>query len=158
MSAHHATRVAFVVAAAAIVFACATPTDSGSSRQAVWLRLAALPSSANAPLTGPYVSVLDSLNLVVTSVATGERQEFGKHLERRDSVASFPIRIEQGDVQFVARVLSNNRTLLFAASSMVKISAGSFAPITVDMSASGPVLLVAPDSSTMASTPTGSRS
>jgi hypothetical protein len=145
MSERHSTGVSLLFAAATVL-ACGSPTDGGASRRSVQLRVAALESGAGAALTEPYVSVLDSLNLVVTSVATGARQVLGKHLERRDSTASFAISVEQGDVQFAVRVLSNNRTELFAGSSSAKIAAGNFAPITVNLTSSGAVLLVAPDS------------
>jgi hypothetical protein len=146
MIARRVPRSSRYLAILAAALACTTPTGDDSSRQAVRVQLASLSSSVSVPLTAPYVSVIDSINLVVTSMSTGRRQEFGQHLLRRDTDASFPIEVDTGSVQFAARVLSNNRTVLFSASPTVRVASGSFDAITVDLTPSTGVLLVSPDS------------
>jgi hypothetical protein len=98
-----------------------------------------------AGFTGPYVSVVDSVDLSVSPANGTKPSAYGKRMSRRDSIASFPdVSVEQGLTHFNARVLSSNGALLYSGKDSANISSATFS-IDIKMAAQGPVLLVAPD-------------
>jgi len=125
-----------------VITSCVSATDASTRLQRVALNLSPTGASA-AGFSGPYVSVVDSVDLTVTTGGVGV-QRFGKRLARRDSVVTFTVTVERGQNEFSTRVLSTVGTMLYSAAQSVNITESTFA-VNVPLIAVGPLLLVAPD-------------
>lgn len=125
-----------------VVTSCQSATDASSRFQRVAFNLSPAGGSATG-FSGPYVSVVDSVDLTVTTSGTGV-QRFGKRLARRDSVVTFTVTVERGQNEFSARVLSTVGKVLYSATRPANITESTFA-LDMPMIAEAPLLLVAPD-------------
>jgi len=121
---------------------CVSATDAGSRLQGVAFSLS-IAGASTTGFSGPYVSVVDSVDLTVTTNGVGV-QRLGKRLARRDSVATFAIAVERGQNEFSARVLSTVGALLYSGTQPTNITQSTFA-VDVPMKVAGAILLVAPD-------------
>jgi hypothetical protein len=124
------------------VTSCVSATDASSRFQRVAFNLSPTGTSA-AGFSGPYVSVVDSVDLTVTTSGIGV-QRFGKRLARRDSVVTFTVTVERGQSDFSARVLSTVGAVLYSGTQSANITQSTFT-MDVPLQAAGPILLVAPD-------------
>lgn len=124
------------------VMSCVSATDAGSRLQRVAFNLSPAGTSATG-FSGPYVSVVDSADLTVTTSGIGV-QRFGKRLARRDSVVTFTVTVERGQNEFSARVLSTVGAVLYSATRPANITESTFA-LDIPLVAVAPLLLVAPD-------------
>jgi hypothetical protein len=129
-----------------VITSCVSATDASPRYQRVAFNLSPAAASA-AGFSGPYVSVVDSVDLTVTTNGIGV-QRFGKRLARRDSVAAFTVTVARGQNEFSARVLSTVGTVLYSGTQSADITESTFA-VDVPLTAAGPVLLVAPDTATV---------
>jgi hypothetical protein len=133
------------------VTSCVSATDASSRLQRISFNLS--PAGASAVgFPGPYVSVVDSVDLTVTTSGIGV-QRFGKRLARRDSVVTFAVTVERGQSDFSGRVLSTVGAVLYSGTQPANITQSTFA-VEVPLQAAGPILLVAPDTAKVA-TPLG---
>jgi hypothetical protein len=124
------------------VTSCVSATDASSRLQRVTFNLSPTGASA-AGFSGPYVSVVDSVDLTVTTNGIGV-QRFGKRLARRDSVVTFTVTVERGQSDFSGRVLSTVGAVLYSGTQPANITQSTFT-VVVPLEAAGPILLVAPD-------------
>jgi hypothetical protein len=124
------------------VTSCVWATDARTRLQRVTFNLSPTGASA-AGFSGPYVSVVDSVDLTVTTNGIGV-QRFGKRLARRDSVVTFTVTVERGQSDFSGRVLSTVGAVLYSGTQPANITQSTFT-VVVPLEAAGPILLVAPD-------------
>jgi len=118
---------------------CRQATES-SSVHPVTVRLTRSASDAAERLPGPYASVLDTAVLIVTSA--NERVDTMRvRLAQGDTVALFDVRAEVGTARFVARILSNNGTLLFDGSESANVGQTDDT-LDIIVKAKSPVLVV----------------
>src|SRR5829696_6920348 len=99
-----AARPYIASALIAVLTGCASATEASVQLQPVSLSFLTVGGEANG-FAGPYVSVVDSVDLTITP-ASGGIQHYGKHVARRDSVVSFQLSVSRGQSDFAARVLS----------------------------------------------------
>jgi hypothetical protein len=127
--------------------ACTPPVGTEAHQHDGHIVLSAAASQAPARVSGPYVSVLDSVVLTMTP-ASGSQVVLGRHLDRRDTTASFSVRLPEGPVGFDAKVLSAKRAVLFAGTANSVVDRDGF---SVDLSTppQTAVMLVAPDTSSV---------
>jgi hypothetical protein len=124
------------------VTSCVSATDASSRLQRVSFNLSRTGASA-VGFPGPYVSVVDSVDLTVTTSGIGV-QRFGKRLARRDSVVTFAVTVERGQSDFSGRVLSTVGAVLYSGTQPANITQPTFA-VNLPLTATSPLLLVAPD-------------
>lgn len=146
----HRSDVAWSPAALLFLIAtagCVSATDASLPIQHVTFNLSRA-GAATTGISGPYVSVIDSVDLTVTTSGGGV-QRFGKRLARRDGLASFPVTVTRGQNDFTARVISSVGTVLYDGTRSANITETSFA-VDVPLTARAPLLLVAPDTAKVA--------
>lgn len=95
------------------------------------------------PPSGPSVSVIDSLELRVTS-ENGESSVMGRRLGRYNTTATLQPSFPPGNTTFVAEVFSNNRTSLFTGTTTQLITSDVLS-LVLNVAPTKPVLLMVPD-------------
>jgi hypothetical protein len=99
------------------------------------------PAAAIAP--GPFVSVIDSVDFRVS--AGGESKgHVGRRLSRYKTIDSVSFTVPEGSVTFDVQVFSSLGMVLYTGSQTSNVS-GTTTRVTVPLTASRPVLVVAPD-------------
>ncbi|MBC8115600.1 MAG: hypothetical protein H7062_14540 [Candidatus Saccharimonas sp.] len=133
--------------------ACKPPLGTEVHHHRGQIVLSAAAPQTPTGVTGPYVSVLDSVGLTMTP-ASGSQIVLGRHLSRRDTTASFSVDLQEGTYQFDARVLSAKRAVLYAGTGNSVVDRDGFS-VDLSVAPQTPVMLVAPDTSHVV-VPTGS--
>lgn len=93
--------------------------------------------------SGPFVSVLDSIELRVTS-ERGGLVMLGQRLGGYRTTATLQPEFPPGNTSFTANVISNNRTTVFTGT-VSQLITTDILSLIVPIAATRPVLLVAPD-------------
>lgn len=119
-----------------------TTPDNKSASGSITLRREGAANSL--PFTGPYVSVLDSLLLTVTSDQEATPQLIGRHLRSGDTSFILPVTVAAGQATFAVQVLSNNKTLLQSGQATSAIDRDGFS-VTVPIVAGRALLVAQPD-------------
>ena len=89
-------------------------------------------------------SVVGSMDLVVRPSGGTAIPVMSRSLSAYDTSVVFPMTVPNGDATFVARVLSNNGTVLFADSVTQRIAGDGFR-VAMSLKAQRPVMIVTPD-------------
>jgi hypothetical protein len=132
------------VVGAALLASCSMTTDGDSRRPLkATVVLANTRPVAQRP-AGPFLSILDSIDLRVYTTGGRLLAQSGQRLRAYDTSATLGIDLEAGRDSFVVRVLSNNQTVLFSGSAVANIETGE-ETVTVPITAVRPVLLITPD-------------
>lgn len=146
-------RVASVVLLV-LVTVCGPITESASERRNVTITFTRAASNTPSMFPSPYVSVVDTVILTVTEGDTGPSITRRTRLARRDSIASFTLPLASGQWAFEAVVVSNNGTPIFSGNTTVDV-AGTDVSVDLVVSPIAPILLAAPDSTTVTIDATG---
>lgn len=125
--------------------ACDGPPTSAERWHSVRIAFSgAATAERGSAVQGPFVSVVDSVALVVTP--SGENPiPLGRRVTRRETSVEFSVDVPEGSTTFVASVLSTNRSLLFAGTTTVNVNRDD-QPVEVILQPRAPVLLVTRDS------------
>ena len=126
-----------------IASACEFPFSTDARRYAGQIALSSAAFQAVPSVPPPFVSVLDSISLVITP-SDDPPIILGRALTGRETTVSFPVEIREGQVRVDARISSSNGTLLFEGTSTVRVDRAGFV-IPVTLTARSEVLVVAPD-------------
>ncbi|MEO7996662.1 MAG: hypothetical protein ABI852_04410, partial [Gemmatimonadaceae bacterium] len=136
-------RAAFLVAVFGVT-ACSslvTP-DKKTATGSISLRQSGAANSL--PFTGPYVSVLDSMLLTVTSDQEATPRLIGRHLNSGDTSFILPVTLPAGQATFAVKVLSNNRSLLQSGQASAAIDKEGFS-VAVPIVAGRALMVAQPD-------------
>jgi hypothetical protein len=127
--------------------ACTPPLGTEAHHHAGQIVLSAAAREMPARVTGPYVSVLDSVALTITP-ATGSPIVLGRHLDRRDTTASFSVELPEGSAGFDAKVFSAKLAILYLGTANSVADRDGFS-VDLTVNAQTAVMLVAPDTSSI---------
>lgn len=89
------------------------------------------------------MSILDSIDLRVTA-ENGDKIPLGRHLSRYNTTATLQLAFPPGNTTFAAEVLSNTRISVLSGT-MTQLITSDVASLVLKVSATRPVLLLAPD-------------
>jgi hypothetical protein len=126
-----------------IVSACDLPFSTGTRRYAGHIALSSATLQTQPSVPPPFVSVVDSISLIVTP-SDDSPIVLGRQLTGRETTVSFPVEIPEGQVRVDATILSSNGTLLFDGTGTANVDGDDFV-IPVSLTARSEVLVVAPD-------------
>ena len=137
------TRIARLLASIALV-ACSSADDGGIPRTIrPTIILTNATSAASSVPSGPWVSVLDSIDLKVVP-GSGDPLDLGRRLPRYNSTATFQMSFSPGNTTFNVQVLSNAHVSLFSGTATQVITSDVLSiPLTI--TATRPVLVMVPD-------------
>lgn len=100
-------------------------------------------------VSGPHVSIVDSLFIDVTSGGGTERQTISRRLLTTDSVVQVPLTVPQGELSVDARVVSRGKTVLYRGTARGSVIGDAFS-LDLAMTPQAPVLVVARDAMRLA--------
>jgi hypothetical protein len=132
----------FVAALAMASSTCGSPMSASDDARTVTVVLASQQERSAVP--PPYVTVVDSVHLVVTSPSGSTLVTRGQRLQRHQTSVSFPVDLQGDAATFRAQVLSSNRTVVYEGTTTVNLGPNDFT-VVVPMPAQRPVLLATPD-------------
>ena len=137
------TRITRLLGAVLLV-ACASAERGGPSRTvSPTIVLANETRSVSSAPSGPWVSVLDSIDVRVTA-ENGDQIPTGRHLSRYNTTATLQLAFPPGNTTFAAQVLSNTHVSVFSGT-MTQLITSDVLSLVLKVTATRPVLLVAPD-------------
>ncbi|MGQ0649573.1 MAG: hypothetical protein ACT4P7_18625 [Gemmatimonadaceae bacterium] len=128
---------------AAIPIASCRVVESGPERR-LFGTIAFTSQSQLQPIPGPYLVVMDSIHIDVTSGGGSDRHSDGRRLVPGDTIVTASTRVLEGQVTVDARVLSPSRAILFSGNTGGTVSADGFR-LTLALNPQRPVLAVAPN-------------
>jgi hypothetical protein len=134
-------RIAFCLAGGATL-ACSSAESAANPSTAPTITIANQTRVGSAP-SGPFVSVLDSIELRVTP-EHGNTLVIGQRLGGYRTTATMQPSFPPGNTSFTANVFSNARMTVFTGSASQLITTDILSLI-INVAATRPVLLVAPD-------------
>jgi hypothetical protein len=129
----------------ALAVACASPVESGRGDRRVSVTLSSAASvAARNTLSGPYVSVLDSVDLRINDGANREVSHTGARLTRYQKSVPLVVEVPEGQLHFVLQVLSVATIPVFSGTAGRKIPQDGL-QVDITGSAISPVMAVLPD-------------
>lgn len=133
-------RITSLLCVAGLV-ACSSVNDGGEPEIRPTIMLAN--GQLGAP-SGGFVSVLDSIELRVTTANGAEVARLGQHIGGYRTTAIFQPTFPPGNITFSAEVFSNSGVSVFSGTTTQLITS-DIASLPLTLQATRPVLLVAPD-------------
>ena len=137
------SRLVCAVTLTGMAATCRSLTDANGDARIVTVVLANV-AQQSAAVPPPFVSVVDSVHLVVTSPSGATLFTGGQRLQRHQTSVSLPVELSGDAATFRAQVLSSNRAVLFEGATTVNPVPNDFT-VVVPMPARRPVLLATPD-------------
>ena len=138
------SRVLAAVMLAVVAAMCRSLTDANGKTRIFTIVLANAAHNASGAVPPPFVSVVDSVHLVVTSPSGATLVTTGQRLQRNQTSVSLPVELTGDAATFRAQVLSSNRAVLYEGATTVNPVPNDFT-VVVPMPAQRPVLLATPD-------------
>jgi Big-like domain-containing protein len=138
------SRLLCVVMLAVVAATCRSLTDANGAARSFTVVLATVAQQASGAVAPPFVSVVDSVHLVVTSPSGATLFTGGQRLQRNQMSVSLPVELSVDAATFKAQILSSNRTVLFEGDTSVTFAPNDFT-IVVPVPARRPVLVATPD-------------
>jgi hypothetical protein len=108
------------------------------------LSLSITNTAAPAVVDPPFVSVIDSVHLVVTPAGGGGALVYGKHVPRSEKSISLEVELDPGTFGFSVSVLSKNGSVLFAGDATVVIARDQRS-LNLLVAPRTPVMVISPD-------------
>lgn len=139
-------RVGFLVAVFGIT-ACSSLVTPDTKTANGFISLRNSGAANSLPFTGPYVSVLDSLLLTVTSDQEATSRLIGRHLRSGDTSFILPVTLPEGQASFAVQVLSNNNSTLQNGQASATIDKDGFS-VAVQMTSRTALMVAQPDTIT----------
>jgi hypothetical protein len=136
-------RLVFTAALAMASSTCGSPIGASDDARTITVVLANA-SHEIAAVPPPYVTVVDSVHLIVTSPSGATLVTTGQRLQRHQTSVSLPVELQGDAATFKAQVLSSNRTVVYEGTTTVNLGPNDFT-VVVPMPAQRPVLLATPD-------------
>ena len=133
-----------VVMLAVLAATCRSLTDANGAARSFTVVLANVSQHESGAVAPPFVSVIDSVHLVVTSPSGATLFTGGQRVQRNQMTVSLPVELSGDAARFKAQILSSNRTVLFEGDTTVTFEPNDFT-VVVPMPARLPVLVVTPD-------------
>lgn len=137
-------RLLSVVMLGVVAATCRSFTDANGAARSFTVVLANVAQQESGAIAPPFVSVVDSVHLVVTSPSGATLFTGGQRLERNQMSVSLPVELSGDAARFKAQILSSNRTVLFEGDTTVTFEPNDFT-VVVPMPARLPVLVATPD-------------
>lgn len=107
-------------------------------------------SQVSSTVDPPFVSVIDSMHLVVTPSSGGIAIIQGKHVQRSQNSIGFDVDLSPGTYNFSISVLSGNGLLLFRGDTTASVRPDQLT-LNLLVSPRRPVMVVSPDTTTTSS-------
>ena len=143
-TARRCLRLVFTAALAMASSTCGSPISANDDdARTITVVLASVAQHVSA-VPPPFVSVVDSVHLVVTSSSGATLATTGQRLQRHQTSVSLPVELQGDAATFRAQVLSSNRTVVYEGTTTVSFEPNDFT-VVVPMPARRPVLLATPD-------------
>jgi Bacterial Ig-like domain (group 2) len=127
---------------AVMLVACSSAENGAPATVRPTIVLANDSRASSAP-PGPWVSILDSIDLRVTA-ENGDQIPIGRHLSRYNTTATLQLAFSPGNTTFAAQVLSNSRVSVFSGT-MMQLITSDVLSLVLNVVATRPVLLMVPD-------------
>lgn len=138
-------RLLSCAALAGAAATCGSPTGASDAVRTITVVLArAQQDAATTAPAPPYVTVVDSVHLVVTSPSGATLATAGQRLQRYQTSVSLPVEVRGDAATFRAQVLSTNGTVIYQGSTSVTFEPNDFT-VVLQTPAVRPVLLATPD-------------
>lgn len=138
------SRLLCVVMLAVVAATCRSFTDANGAARSVTVVFASASQLASGAVAPPFVSVVDSVHLVVTSPSGATLFTGGQRLQRNQTSVSLPVELSGDAARFKAQILSSNRTVLFEGDTSVTFEPNDFT-VVIPIPARRPVLVATPD-------------
>jgi Bacterial Ig-like domain (group 2) len=126
--------------------ACSSVEDGGVPRTIRPTIVLKNETRSSSPPSGPAVSVLDSIELLVTPENGDKIAPLGRHLSRYNTTATLQPEFPPGNVTFSAQVFSNTHVSMFSGS-VTQLITSDVLSVVLNVAATRPVLLMVPDTS-----------
>lgn len=135
-----------VVATTVLACACTSPTsDAARSMSRTTIVFTNDSRTASARPAGPFVSVLDSIDLVITSSSNAIVAHKGQRLHGYDSTAALSVDLPSGTNTFAAQVLSSSTGAAIFSGQTSHTGSADRDTIVIPLVAAQPALLVTLD-------------
>ena len=132
-----------IVASGALLVACSSP-DEGVGRAIRPSIILQNASATTPPPPGPFVSVIDSVELRVTTDDGSVVARLGQRIAGYRTTATMQPSFPPGNTTFTADVFSKSRAVIFTGS-MTQLITSDVASLPLTIRATRPVLLMVPD-------------
>jgi len=146
-------RMRLVILAFLCVACDSAARVTGVSHHGV-IRFVQEPTLATSAIQGSFVSVIDSISIIVTDAQQTPVKSLQRKLSRREVDIPMTLDLVDGSYSISATVASTNDTVLFSGTRSFQVSG---APFTVDVTVvpRKPVLVVVPDTVVVTIPPSG---
>ena len=138
------SRLLCAATLAVVAATCRSLTDANGEARSFTVVLASVAQQGSGAVPPPFVSVVDSVHLVVTSPSGATLFTGGQRLQRNQTTVSLPVELSGDAARFKAQILSSNRTVLFEGDTSVTFAPNDFT-VVVPIPARRPVLVATPD-------------